>query len=471
MLRKGVLDSALAANYMVSCEKTGVLRLKTLLQRSDIYRKLGWDTEVARLIDTIRASREYRRAVVMPEIELGISSGMGTEKQTADTTGPWGTGSENGFSHRERGVFGRLDVQTTWKLNRCGRGNLKTGLAGSVFFRRFSTHVSFSDVDSADMTGSVFASLSGNSLSSTASLSVNRRIDDSIFLGGGIEGGLVGKGSWLPMLWSGSSMYITPSGRFGNSRIWLFASAQKKPAKRLRTDYNCFINSHFEKPSSAGFIDTLKKLYAEDGGRPYPVFYTDGSFSAIIDTSRLSVISGELLNRILNSGRDTTLHVGLKQPFSNILINPRIALQVEWRFPVQLGISWKWNFFLEKHEWDQIPIPVKYLIYSRSNDAFYVIPKNPLTTVLTPTFVNGTLATVPPAQRTIHHSVRRIDNTASVDLSIHLYKGSLGSMSFTTCASNTWSTLHRKAPVEIPEWTFSGSFEWRLKIRNKMFRY
>ncbi|MBN1576802.1 MAG: hypothetical protein JW913_09635 [Chitinispirillaceae bacterium] len=471
LLRKGILDSALAANYMVSGDSGGTFRVKTLLQRSAIYRRLGWDDEAERLLDTVRASREYRRALFMPDIDLGIAVGYGAEQRSADTAGPWGAGAGGSLDRIERGPFGRADIRTAWKLTH-GQRYWAAGLAGSIAHRQYHPDGSLHAADSTDITGSVFSSAVGKSSSVMYTLSVNRRRDDSLFFGNSIEGGVVGSGRRLPMLWGGGSVFLTTSGRFGNARVWLFASALQTLGKRLQANYQLFANAYFEQPTSFGFtVDSLKKLYADDGRRLYPVFYIDGSYSTMIDTSRLHVVTGALrddLDDMIASAGDTAMYVGLKQPLSGLLINPRFSLTLKSRLPVRLGISWKLNWFPEPYEWDQVNIFAKYLIYSRSDEAYYIVPVDPLMRELTPTYTADGLAIAPAARPVIHHSMHRIDNTVAADLSVELYDGRFGTAAFKTYAAKTWSTLLKKAPIEIPEWSVSVSLEWRLKIADRL---
>ncbi|MBN1306318.1 MAG: hypothetical protein JXA18_00270 [Chitinispirillaceae bacterium] len=471
LLRKGVLDSALAANYMVSGAHSGNFRIKTMLQRSAIYRRLGWEEEEARLLDTIRASREYRRALFIPGIDLGIAAGYGAEQRGADTAGPWGVGRGGSLDKNERGPFARADIRSAWKLTH-GQCYWSAGVAGTFAYRQYHPSGSLHSADSNEITGSIFSSAAGKSTSAAYALSVNRRRDDSLFFGNSVEGGVVGSGRWLPMLWGGGSVFLTTSGLFGNARAWLFASAMQPPGKRLQAGYNLFVNSYFERPSAFGFdLESAQILYAEDARRHYPIFYTDGSYSGIIDTSRIRVVTGALRNDIIASGRDTVMYVGLKQPLSALLISPRFSLTLRSKMPVQLGASWKWNYFWEPYEWDQIDIHAYHIIYSRSDEKYYVVPEDPLTTQLTVTYgPNGGLAIAPAAQPVIHHSLRRIDNTITADLSVQLYDGRFGTAALKAYAAKTWSTLLKRAPIEIPEWSISTFLEWRLKFSNRLVR-
>jgi hypothetical protein len=337
--------------------------------------------------------------------------------------------------------------------------------------RQYTADGSIHAADSADITGSVFAAAAGKYFSSNYTLSLNRRIDDSLFIGTGIEGGFAGSGKLMPLLWGGSAVSLTTKGKISNSRAWLFASAQQTLGKRMQAGYTLFVNSYFEQPSTFGFnYTTTKILYVEDGSRLYPVFYTDSSYSAVIDTSVIRVITGALRDDIIASG--TVLHVGLKQPFSGIQINPRVSLTLKSKFPVQFGCSWKWHYFPERYEWDQILTYAPYLLYNRVDDATYIVPEDLLGLMIR--YADGGLLLSPSAQAgslVIHHSLRRIDNALSGDMALQLYDGRFGTGVLRFYGSKTWSTLSRKAPIEIPEWSISTSIEWRVKIANTLIQH
>ena len=459
---------------MASGARLGDFRIKVLNQRLAIYRQLGWKREAEQLFDTVSASPEYRRSLLVPDIEMGAEAGYGAEERVADTAGPWGAGLGSSFSRKERGPFGRADIRSSWRITP-GKRYLSAGITGSISHRQYHPSGSLHAADSTDIVGSIFTSVVGSSLSSTVALSLNRRIDDSLFVGTSIEGGGIGSSSWMPMLWTGAAAYLSTKGRLNNSRFWVFASVQQTLGRCLQADYQCFANVFFERPSSFGFVlDTSKVLFVEDARRQYPVFYTDDSFTRIIDTSAIRVITGALRNDIIRSGRDSVAYVGLKQPFSGMIINPRVSLILQSKLPVQLGFSWKWHYFWDLYEWDQIAVRAHYLVLSRSDGAYYVIPEDLLMNELTITRgADGGLAIAPAAVEgspVIHNALRRIDNTISADMSFQVYDGCFGTAALRTFISKTWSTLIKKSPIEIPEWSISASVIWRLKIPNRLIQ-
>jgi hypothetical protein len=306
-------------------------------------------------------------------------------------------------------------------------------------------------------------------------MSLHRRLDDSLFIGGSMEGGIIGGGGWLPMLWTGSAVLLSTEGGFSNARIWMFASAQQAIGGRFQINYHLFANASFERTSAFGFnLDTTRVLYADDARRAYPGFYTDESYGSFIDTSLFRLVTGGLRNDILRSGRDSVVTVGLKQPFSGLQVAPRLSLTLKSRLPVQLGLSWKLQYFWDLYEWDQILFHAHYLVYSRADGAFYAVPDDPLFSELTVTHgADGGLAITPAAQAgpaVFHHVMRRIDNSLSADLSFYVYDGRFGSAALKTVVSRTWSTLMKKSPFEIPEWSASAFIEWRMKISSRLVR-
>jgi hypothetical protein len=49
----------------------------------------------------------------------------------------------------------------------------------------------------------------------------------------------------------------------------------------------------------------ISVLYAEDAQRQYPVFYTDQTYTTMIDTSYLRLINGQITKDILASATDS----------------------------------------------------------------------------------------------------------------------------------------------------------------------
>jgi hypothetical protein len=158
--------------------------------------------------------------------------------------------------------------------------------------------------------------------------------------------------------------------------------------------------------------------------------------------------------------------VVLKQPNSSIIIHPKANISFKSIIPVEIGFSWKLNYFPEPYQWDQIDINAHYLVYSRLESSYYVIPYIFLITRGN----NGGLQLAPETSPVIHHSMTRVDNTATVDISIPFYNNNTGSLKFRSSLSKTWSSLATKVPIDIQEWFFSASLEWRFKNINVINR-
>jgi len=474
LLQKGVLDSALAAHYMASSDHDGRFRIALLKQRSEIYDKLGWHQDAAKVLDTIHSLPEYRSALFIPDFEIGLSAGFNKEGQISDSSSPWGTNSGDSLHSLDNGFQGTVDFRSTWGMIH-GPRSFSFGIAGMASMRTYNLSTQLQSGDSMELDGSLFASLSDKRFSSTYRLSLNRRIDDSLFIGNSIEGGIIGSGEWSPMLWMGGFANVNTAGKFANSRAWLFVSAMQIFNSKLSANYHCFFNVSFDNRTDFGFpLDTMHVLYAEDARRQYPVFYTDASYTSVIDTSAIRVITGALRNDIIASAHDTLINVNLRQPNSNIIVNPKATLSVKGIIPIRIGLSWKLNYFWEPYVWDQINLSNHYFVYSRSDSRYYLVPADPLMNELTITRgLDGGLAIAPAAQpgdAVIHHSMIRVDNAAIAEVSLQLYDGKTGAVSLRTLFSKNWSTLAGKAPISIPEWSIFAVLEWRLKLLNSIKR-
>ena len=439
MLQKGVLDSALATHYMVSGSHSGKFQLNILLQRYSIYNRLGWIQEANNVLDSIHLLPQYRHRLLIPDLEIGIASGYNRIRQITDTASPWYIG--NSFSTTQNGYSGAADIRSTWRVVRKQR-TLTWGLAGNVTREISDFTTDANSADSADLTGLLFGTVYGKYISTNLNFSVNQRIDDSIIIGGNVDCGYLGSGSLTPMLWLGVSSNSTPKGDIQKSEAWIFASANQNIQKTLNINYSGLFNASFSKSTTYKLtLDTMHLIYAKDARLQYPVFYADNSYSSIIDTSLLQVITGTLKNNILASAKDTLIEVVLKQPNTSLIVNPKVSLLIKSKFPVQFGLSWQFKYFPEAYKWDQININAQYLIYSQSEECYYVIPNSTFNTLVITYGENGRLALAPVAQQVIHHSVIRIDNTAVCDLSMQLLSRRQSTVKMRTAFAKTWSTL------------------------------
>jgi hypothetical protein len=468
LLQKGVLDSALATHYMVSGPHSGQFQLNLLLQRHSIYSGLGWVQDAKSVMDTIHLLPQYRRKLFIPDFEIGFVTGYNRTRQITDTASPWYT--DNSFSTTQNDYSGTADIRSTWKMIRKQR-TLTWGLAGKASREISEITKDVDETDSADLTGSLFGSVSGKYMSTNLSASVNRRIDDSIIIIGNVDGGHLGSSSWTPMIWLGVSINSTTNGDIQKSEAWIFTSALQSVHKSINISYSCLFNASFSQSTTYKLtLDTMHLIYAKDARLQYPVFYTDDSYSTIIDTSSLQVITGTLKNNIIASAKDTLIDVVLKQPNSSIIINPKVNLAFKGKFPVQIGLSWQFKYFPEPYKWDQMDINAQYLIYSQSDGNYYVIPYQIINDLVITYGENGGLALSPAAQQVIHHSVIRIDNTAVCNISLQLFSNRQNTVKVHTAFAKTWSTLAEQAPFNIPDWAFSASLEWRINIINRIRR-
>lgn len=465
MIHKGVLDSALASNYMIKGVHTGPFRKDVLIQRYTIYRKLGWEKEAGQVLDSLNSLPSFSRSRFMPDIALGIKAGVDRGKTVTDTSSPWGGGIGSPVSETSNSFKSSADLKSTWHLSR-GSSKLSFGIGMNASLQ---TGFSFSgdDMDSVALGGSAFLSYAAKTFSVGGDLSVDRHIDDTLLFGAGIQGGRIGKGKWLPILWGGAGVFLNTEGSVDNSRAWLFASARQPLNRIASAEYSGFVNVSIKKPYAfdlGGY--RAKVLYAEDARLQYPVFYSGPDMSTVVDTAFIIRLNQQLLSL----GEDTVVNVALKQPQASLMISPRAEISLKSRIPLQLGLSYTLDYYWEDYEWDQMRHTPDYLLYSRSEGKYYVLPPDPLLGrpfVVYADDLNLALSQAPlPGDAVEHHSQKRIDNTLSFDVKLNLHDGKAGKVDFRTAFSRTWSTLSRRAPFEIPQWSVSAMLEWRLRVKN-----
>jgi hypothetical protein len=470
LIRKGVLDSALAANFMIG-RHDNKFTILTLMQRHAIFSKLGWQQEAENIRDTIHSLKEYRKILFVPDIDIGLNMGYNIENKVSDTSGPWGKGWGNRFDITENSLSIISDIKSTWRI-RNRKSTLGFGIGGMAYKKTYDLSFKNQSMDSSGLIGSVFASIVGKTVMASYSLSVNRRIDDSVFIGNGIDVGWIGSGNMMPMFWIGGQINTTERGSFADSRLWSFASAMHFINSKAYLNYQCLINVVIDRTSMWNFTNNAHIVYADDATRLYPVFYTDSTYSTMIDTSYLKVITGVLRNNIIASGRDTSINIILKQPTSNMLFNPKFSLAIKTFVPVQFSLGWKLNYYWEPYEWDQIKIDANYFVYSRADGKYYIIPVDPAFDDFVITYSsNGGLAVSPSivsGNAVVHHSMTRVDNSAVAEFSVQISSNKTGTLNLRTSFVKTWSTLSYRAPIEIPAWSVSANLEWRFRMTNKL---
>ncbi|MFP4162765.1 MAG: hypothetical protein ACLFVE_02195 [Chitinispirillaceae bacterium] len=451
-LHKGVLDSALASNYMIKSSHSGHFRKDVLVQRYTIYKRLGWEKDAERVLDTLKACR----SPFLPDIDVKVKSGVDRGKTVADTSSPWGGGAQSPVSQTGNDFFSSAEFSSTWRRQKMSAGlkmeaSMRTGLRASDAQMG----------DSVSVNGKLFLNYNGKPFSLSGALSVIRQIDDTLLVGTDIQGGKIANGMWLPMIWGGAGLYYNAGGDFDNFRLWTFASVRRSLDKRVSAELSGFVNVNIENTCSFTLTENPARVfYAEDARLQYPVFYTDSDFNTVIDTSLII----RLKNEILSSGSDTLIPVAFKQPFSSIMLNPKASIKLNSRFPVSFGLSYIFDYYWEPYEWDQIRSSSQYIVFSRSEGRYYYIPDdfkiegNNEGLALSPQLLPGDVV--------VHHSEIRIDNTLCADISLILYDGKAGKVNIESAYSRTWSTLSRRAPIKIPEWSVSAMLKWRLRVNN-----
>lgn len=468
LLQKNALDSSLAANFMAKESHKGLFKIQILKQRQTIYNRLGWQKEASALLDTIYSLPEYHWLMMIPEFEVSLYAGYGKKALVSDTSQPWGTGSGSSLHKHESDILGGIDFKSIWQTKRKSR-TLSTGVSGSISRITEEISLNVKPTDSTEITGSIFGTITGKSITSTCNVSVNRRFDDSLFIGASVEGGMIGSSKWMPMLWSGVSVYTTTDFNFSNARSWMVFLAQKQCNRLFKVNFNAFFNLLFNHNTEFSNTKIISVLYADDARLQYPVFYTDQTFTTMIDTSYFRLISGQIAKDIKASSTDSIVISKLTIPNTNLSFSPRISFSLASKVPIQLGLGWKLNYFFEPYEWDVISNDAQYLIYSRSDGLYYRITPD-LTDISTNKGTNGGIAISPAVEpgefKQTHISMMRIDNTISVDLSVQLFEKRFGTGTIRSTVSKVWSTLSGKAPIDIQSWNFSAFVEWKFRTQN-----
>jgi hypothetical protein len=465
-IQKNTLDSALAANYMITVPAPRKLALDVLLQRSTIYKKLGWSDEAAKLADTLRMNSSYRIARAVPLVKAGAVLSFSRGKEVSDTVSPWNTATSSGSAENSYGGSGYLDAQ--WKKQFAAR-MISWGLHGALSRTTSDSVSDFADRDSVAMSAGLYFAITGKNLTSNYSVSINKGTDDSVTVRASIDGGMTGL-SKMSLYWAGVSAAITSRGKPQDFGAWVYLTRQQNIHRMLQLQGSVLFDASWSDESQFSLtLDTMKTLYARNGALQYPVFYADASRSTELDTAFLQVITGNLRNRIIASSHDTVISIAIKQPNSSISIMPKAGVTLKFRLPLQFSCAWKLTYFTSPNEWDQMNVNAHYLMYSDADNSFYTIPWDLLNDLVITYADNGGLTLAPQAAKLEHHSKRRIDNSLMLDISQVIFDSKVTSLRLNAQVSRTWSTLSEKSPFAIPLWNVYIGCKWDINlIRNKL---
>jgi hypothetical protein len=458
LLEKNVLDSSLAANFMINRNSDEKFKFKVLKQRQNIYNRLGWTNEATRIQDTLYSMPKYRYMRLLPDIECDVYTGYGKNAQVSDSSERWGDGSGGDVQKSENNISGGINLKTTWQ-RKWNEILFSGGMAGTA--NRFKRDITSSkiDGDSVDMSALLFGSLTGKSGIVTGKMFINRRFDDSLFAGVAIEGGVAGYGKWLPMLWSGALVNLKKDGTFANAQSWMFLSIQKKIGCRSILNYQSILNLIIYRKTEFDWQKNIDILYAENAHLQYPVFYTDQTYTTVIDTSNIFIIA----KNIMASGTDSTISSVLRIPNSYFSFAPKTSFTVFTKKPVKIGLGWRLNCYIGDYQWDVITDDAMYFVKSRADGRIYRISGDNITVKKADNEGLEINNEVSPVER---YSLHRIDNALSADFSIQLFDGTIGSGTVRSTVLKNWSTVTGKIPLDIQSWNISLFFEWNLQLQN-----
>ncbi|HMA65435.1 MAG TPA: hypothetical protein VKO63_09560, partial [Chitinispirillaceae bacterium] len=442
------------------------LALDVLLQRSTIYKNLGWSDEAAKVIDTLRSQPSYRIASAVPVVKAGAILSFSRGKEVFDTVSPWNTNTSFGTTENSFGGSGYLDAQ--WKKQFTAR-MISWGLRGTLSRKTSDSVENFADRDSIGMSAGLYFSATGKLLSSNYSVSIDKGTDDSVTMRASIDGGVTGR-SKVSLYWAGVSAALNNSGKPQDAGAWMYVTRHKNIHPLVQLQGGVLFDASWSDESRFSItLDTVNALYARDGALQYPVFYADDSRTTILDTGFLQVVTGNLRNRIIASSHNTVINVAISQPFSSISIMPKAGITLKFRLPLEISCAWKFSYFTRPFEWDQVDLNAQYLMYSEADNSFYTIPWDLLNDLVITYADNGGLALAPQATKLEHHSERRIDNSLMLDISQVLYNSKATSLRVHAQVSRTWSTLSDKSPFAIPSWNVYIGCKWDINlIRNKL---
>lgn len=463
-LRKGAYDSALALNFSIDEPSEQDFGIDLLKQRYLIYSALGWKAQADSVIDSLKTFGRYRTRRFVPTVDLRLGAGYRYANELIDTTQPWGGNDEDGQSV-EKGTGYSGHVKLTWSLPWLPDDMLSAGV-GVKADKPYWAGERLSDMDSASVSASAFAGLSNlldrfsvdytaeyrryydktDNVDQTLSLAYFTALPAGTFLLNGGYGltlaqpdSVESHNAWL-MTWFGTD--LSPRLRLGISISALAVFADQ---------YTVTDNSY-------------DILYVDDVSSPNPTYYRDSSYTEPIRQSDY-LSTFHYVTSGINASR-TPLKVSKTIPQTHMIGGVGIEPAIATPFGLRLtpGLRWNISYYPAPYQWyvldEGLPDTANHFARNRADGKYYHVVSGPriiwLADSVTQEF-DG-----PVDNRVI--SRHRIDNAISGKVSLTRGFGTFGALTLSAAGAKTWSTLSGRTPVDIPDWHWSVSLNWRKVI-------
>lgn len=462
-LARNVYDSALALNYAIQDTGRTRFRRQVLEQRRDIFERLGWTVDVAKMDDSLQAWPGYRLRRLLPALSLDAGAGYRYQAELVDTSFPWGERVDGGRERSHQYDY-RAAADLRWRVPMAGRASFVWGIDGGVS----QPYSDFGDADSTDDSLHAWAGI-GLGLADlwdvvTVEYTFSRRRDRS---GGSFEQSVAASAvfvrDWFSALLLGAyGMDFESDSDSLTQNAWVYGRAG---GRRRWAPVFSILGSWYAGPAlSNAFALDRYSVYYVDGVTTDGIIrhYTDSTFAHEVDSQGLAPLS--YVNAIQAAADTLTVTRYLPQSF--VQVEPAIGLEVELsrRSRIDIGLSWRGTWYLEEYEWLALPDSTHTTYYYDRTSRQYYQAEDP---ILDDLFSGSKELRESFEQVGLYRRERRFDSALLADLSYRARLGNAGTLRMRAQGGRTWSTLAETPIVDIPQWSWALGLSWSVTMRRK----
>ncbi|MBD3393495.1 MAG: hypothetical protein GF418_15270 [Chitinivibrionales bacterium] len=486
--RRGVLDTALALNLAVSPAPTGSFAFAVLKQRYLIYSALGWQEKASAILDSVKARGRYRRSLLAPRTDFGLTVGYQSLNETVGGAYPWNEYVSLDTTDVEHGVHGRADVRLGWGIPlKDGRSiALETGYAGT---KPYYVQDHMLDSMKLNMTGYGLIRAEGLFDRLSLELRFGARRD---YLGDyssvdNIEATyIVPDARRLRVASAGYGIELGPGPDLQHQNVWLLGYLDNSIARGRGWSFSFLASGYSADAVDYSFSEAANVFYVDDVDADFVTHYTDSSYATMVDTTGDSVYQYVAEAQYtydlvpLSSLYDSPIESTIPQDF--LSAGPSVAYTytfVKW-LKGRAGMGWNMRYYPQQYEWvtldrdeaEKYTSASSRLAYNRADGRYYLLQERiqPQSVLY---FTSTDMSHVDeryedtPAVFTSpqYRKVRRIDNEIAFNLSLESGIGAFGTLVLRGNISHTWSTLDNDAPVDVPGFQWWASLAWEKSIR------
>jgi len=456
-LYKGAYDTALALNFSIKSPHNGELYRLALRQRYLIYSAIGWESEAKAIYDSLQSGRTLVMRKLLPECDLYLSGGVYAEKNLLEREYPFPS-PQGDF---DTIIDGILDgsLRLAWSLPLKKGQNIRFGTGLLYRGSRFGNVSSIQRLsDSTDMALSGFLrySLFSNRLSFNYSISRTEDFLDRVL---------------LRHQWSVRSLFITDTW-FGSLEA---GYRYRNPSTRHYYYLRGYADRLISMKSDLSFSLMFSGIELDDYQYSNDILHLYVKGSRLYFDSLLTPVTSVLM--LSRTDEYSVIPNERSVPQSFLAINPQIIYerQLSKKISAGCGLGYFVTRYRKPYVWMDLHMEQKDIpatgIYSGGSESYLVYDLDREGYFWIDSIASVHSVFLDPRGVTItRHSLRRVDQTLSLNLFFTCSIGRAGDVEFNLTAERNFSNLSNAAPVEIQKWYGEATVTWYFNFRPDKYR-